>query len=61
MTRVPPPMVTDRSLDTRHVTGYMSKAFGASTASWMNQQAQYDRLLAERSAGKMKVKRLADS
>jgi addiction module HigA family antidote len=37
----------------------LSKAFGVSAASWMNQQAQYDLWHAEQNAGKLKVKRLA--
>ena len=37
----------------------LSKAFDVSAESWMNQQSQYDLWVAERTAGKIKVKRLA--
>ena len=37
----------------------LSKAFGTSAESWLNQQSQYDLWVAERSIGKIKVKRLS--
>jgi addiction module HigA family antidote len=36
----------------------LSKAFDTSAESWLNQQIQYDLWVAERSAGKIKVKQL---
>ena len=36
----------------------LSKAFDTSPESWLNQQVQYDLSVAERSAGKIKVKQL---
>ena len=36
----------------------LSKAFDTSAESWLNQQVQYDLWVAERSAGKIKVKQL---
>ncbi len=36
----------------------LSKGFGVSAESWLNQQAQYDLWLAEKSLGDIKVKRL---
>ena len=37
----------------------LSKAFGTSAESWLNQQSQYDLWIAEKSLGKIKVKRLS--
>ena len=37
----------------------LSKAFGTSAESWLNQQSQYDLWVAEKSLGKIKVKRLS--
>jgi addiction module HigA family antidote len=37
----------------------LSKAFGTSAESWLNQQSQYDLWVAEKSIGKIKVKRLS--
>jgi addiction module HigA family antidote len=37
----------------------LSKAFGTSAESWLNQQTQYDLWLTEKSLGKIKVKRLS--
>ncbi|MFQ5592065.1 MAG: HigA family addiction module antitoxin [Phycisphaerae bacterium] len=37
----------------------LSKAFGTSAASWLNQQSQYDLWVAEKSHSKIKVKRLS--
>ena len=37
----------------------LSKAFGASAESWLNQQVQYDLWVAEKSLGKIKVERLS--
>ncbi len=36
----------------------LSKAFDTSAESWLNQQIQYDLWLAQKSAGKIKVKQL---
>jgi addiction module HigA family antidote len=36
----------------------LSKAFGTTPKSWMNQQAQYDLWHAQQAAGSLKVKRL---
>jgi len=36
----------------------LSKAFGTTPESWMNQQAQYDLWQAQQSAGTLKVKKL---
>ena len=36
----------------------LSKAFGTSAESWLNQQMQYDLWRAEQAIGKVKVKRL---
>ena len=36
----------------------LSKAFGTSAESWLNQQMQYDLWQAEQAIGKVKVKRL---
>jgi len=37
----------------------LSKAFGTSAESWLNQQVQYDLWVAEKSLGKIKVERLS--
>jgi addiction module HigA family antidote len=37
----------------------LSKAFGTSAESWLNQQGQYDLWVAEKSLGKIKVERLS--
>jgi len=37
----------------------LSKAFGTSPESWLNQQMQYDLWQAEKTAGEIKVKRLS--
>jgi addiction module HigA family antidote len=37
----------------------LSKAFGTSAESWLNQQSQYDLWVAEKSLGKIKVERLS--
>ena len=37
----------------------LSKAFGTSAESWLNQQVQYDLWVTEKSLGKIKVKRLS--
>lgn len=37
----------------------LSKAFGTSAESWLNQQSQYDLWVAEKSLGNIKVKRLS--
>jgi len=37
----------------------LSKAFDTSAESWLNQQAQYDLWVAEKSLGRIKVKRLS--
>jgi addiction module HigA family antidote len=37
----------------------LSKAFGTSAESWLNQQTQYDLWVTEKSLGKIKVKRLS--
>ena len=37
----------------------LSKAFGTSAESWLNQQSQYDLWVAEKALGKIKVKRLS--
>ncbi len=37
----------------------LSKAFGTSAESWLNQQVQYDLWLTEKSLGKIKVERLS--
>lgn len=37
----------------------LSKAFGTSAESWLNQQAQYDLWVAEKSLGRIKVERLS--
>lgn len=37
----------------------LSKAFGTSAESWLIQQSQYDLWVAEKSLGKIKVKRLS--
>lgn len=37
----------------------LSKAFGTSAESWLNQQSQYDLWVAEKSLGRIKVKRLS--
>jgi len=37
----------------------LSKAFGSSAKSWLNQQVQYDLWVTEKSLGKIKVKRLS--
>jgi antitoxin HigA-1 len=37
----------------------MSKAFGTSAESWLNQQMQYDLWQAEKTVGDVKVKRLS--
>ena len=39
----------------------LSKAFGTTPESWMNQQAQYDLWQAQQSAGTLKVKKLGAS
>jgi addiction module HigA family antidote len=36
----------------------LSKAFGTTPESWMNQQGQYDLWQAQQSAGSIKVKKL---
>jgi len=36
----------------------LSKAFGTSPESWLNQQVQYDLWVAEKSLGRVKVERL---
>ena len=36
----------------------LSKAFGTSAESWLNQQVQYDLWVTEKSLGRIKVKRL---
>jgi len=37
----------------------LSKAFGTSAESWLNQQMQYDLWVAEQSAGQLEVERLS--
>ncbi len=37
----------------------LSKAFGTSAESWLNQQVQYDLWVTEKSIGKIKVERLS--
>ncbi len=37
----------------------LSKAFGTSAESWLNQQVQYDLWVTEKSLGRIKVKRLS--
>jgi addiction module HigA family antidote len=37
----------------------LSKAFGTSAESWLNQQVQYDLWVAEKSLGRIKVERLS--
>lgn len=37
----------------------LSKAFGTTPESWLNQQAQYDLWVTEKSLGKLKVKKLS--
>ena len=37
----------------------LSKAFGTSAESWLNQQMQYDLWVAEQAAGDIRVKRLS--
>lgn len=37
----------------------LSKAFGTSAESWLNQQTQYDLWVTEKSLGRIKVKRLS--
>lgn len=37
----------------------LSKAFGTSAESWLNQQVQYDLWVAEKSHGRIKVERLS--
>jgi addiction module HigA family antidote len=37
----------------------LSKAFGTSAESWLNQQMQYDLWIAEQAAGDIRVKRLS--
>ena len=37
----------------------LSKAFGTSAESWLNQQVQYDLWVAEKSLGKIKVERIS--
>ena len=37
----------------------LSKAFGTSAESWLNQQVQYDLWVTEKSLGKIKVERLS--
>ena len=37
----------------------LSKAFGTSAESWLNQQVQYDLWVAEKSLGKIEVERLS--
>jgi len=37
----------------------LSKAFGSSAESWLNQQVQYDLWVTEKSPGKIKVEELA--
>jgi len=37
----------------------LSKAFGTSAESWLNQQMHYDLWVAEQQAGKLKVERLS--
>lgn len=39
----------------------LSKAFGTTAESWLNQQVQYDLWVAERSIGDLQVERLSDA